>query len=85
MLPPSGDQVETDRARKDARFLGEEAGDEYEKETAGNAYDAADAAYDAEQEGVRSSRLGTVLALIGGIIVLLVAAILIYNFFVSRL
>ena len=82
MLPPTGDQVENDRARKDARFLGEEAADDYVEETAGH---DPDAAYDAEQAGVRSSTVGTVLALIGGIIVLLIAAVLIYNFFVARL
>ena len=82
MLPPTGDQVENDRARKDARFLGEEAADDYVEETAKH---DPDADYDAEQAGVRSSTLGTVLALIGGIIVLLIAAVLFYNFFVSRL
>ena len=82
MLPPTGDQVENDRARKDARFLGEEAADEYVEETGQH---NPDADYDAERAGVRSSTLGTVLALVGGLIVLLVAAVLFYNFFVSRL
>jgi hypothetical protein len=82
MFPPAGDQVEADRAAKDARLLQEEAADEFVHETAGG---DPDADYDAEEAGVRSSRLGTVLAVIGGLIVLLLAAVLFYNFFVSRL
>ncbi len=82
MQPPIGDQVEVDRSRKDERFLEEEAADEYVAETAKH---DPDADYAAEEAGVRSSRWGTVLALIGALIVLLVAAGLFYNFFVSRL
>jgi hypothetical protein len=82
MFPPDSDQVEAGRARKDERLLQEEAADEYVAETAGR---DPDADYEAEEAGVRASRWGTVLAVIAGLVVLFVAAILIYNFFVSRL
>ena len=39
----------------------------------------------AEEAGVSTSRWGTIAALIGAFIVLLLASVLIYNFFVSRL
>ena len=80
MFPPDSNQVEAGRARKDERLLKEEAADEYIHETSDP--DAADRDL---EEGERTSRLGTILAVILGLIVLLVAAVLIYNFFVSRL